>query len=171
MIILKQQIESQTIKFIPRFYLADTLILRNETTNVETIYHTADFIYDFIDRITLDGGIFESKSCLINTFGITNDVKFVVDGYYLKCDLVLDLKENTFYNLTVLNTTLPFTADNGIKTVDNNILTADVTRFSIENSLIYRDKIFCTNQNKDNYTVNENQYVANVTNNEFKIYE
>jgi hypothetical protein len=46
-----------------------------------------------------------------------------------------------------------------------------MTQFSSENSLIYRDKIFCTNQNKDNYTVNENQYVANVTTNEFKIYE
>jgi hypothetical protein len=137
MIILKEQIESQTIKFIPRFYLADTLILRNETTNVS----------------------------------VTLNPTFVVDGYYLKCDLVLDLKENTFYNLTILSTALPFTADNGIKTVDNNILTADMTQFSSENSLIYRDKIFCTNQNKNNYTVNENQYVANVTTNEFKIYE
>ena len=137
MIILKEQTASQTIKFIPRFYSADTLILRNETTNIS----------------------------------VTFNPTFVVDGYYLKCDLVLDLKENTFYNLTILSTALPFTADNGIKTVDNNILTADMTSFSSENSLIYRDKIFCTNQNKDNYTVNENQYVANVTTNEFKIYE
>jgi hypothetical protein len=137
MIILKEQIESQTIKFIPRFYSADTLILRNETTNIS----------------------------------VTLNPTFVVDGYYLKCDLALDLKENTFYNLTILSTALPFTADNGIKTADNNILTADMTQFSSENSLIYRDKIFCTNQNKDNYTVNENQYIANVTTNEFKIYE
>ena len=85
--------------------------------------------------------------------------------------MALDLKENTFYNLTILSTPLPFTADNGIKTADNNILTADMTQFSSENSLIYRDKIFCTNQNKNNYTVNENQYIENVTTNEFKIYE
>ena len=137
MIILKEQIESQTIKFIPRFYSADTLILRNETTNIS----------------------------------VTLNPTFVVVGYYLKCDLALDLKENTFYNLTILSTALPFTADNGIITADNNILTADMTQFSSENSLIYRDKIFCTNQNKNNYTVNENQYVANVTTNEFKIYE
>ncbi len=137
MIILKEQIESQTIKFIPRFYSADTLILRNETTNIS----------------------------------VTLNPTFVVDGYYLKCDLVLDLKENTFYNLTVLNSALPFTADNNTIKVDSDILTADMSTFSDENSLVYRDKIFCTNQNKDDYTVNKNQYVANATTNEFKIYE
>jgi hypothetical protein len=46
-----------------------------------------------------------------------------------------------------------------------------MSTFSDENSLVYRDKIFCTNQNKDDYTVNKNQYVANATTNEFKIYE
>jgi len=137
MIILKEQIQAQTIKFIPRFYSADILILRNETTNVSTTYNPT----------------------------------FTTDGYYLKCNLVLDLKENTFYNLTVLNSALPFTTDNNIIKVDSDILTADMTTFSDENSLIYRDKIFCTNQNKDDYTVNQNQYVANVTINEFKIYE
>ena len=137
MIILKEQIQAQTIKFIPRLYSADILILRNETTNVSTTYNST----------------------------------FTTDGYYLKCDLVLDLKENTFYNLTVLNSALPFTTDNNIIKVDSDILTADMTTFSDENSLIYRDKIFCTNQNKDDYTVNQNQYVANVTINEFKIYE
>jgi len=66
---------------------------------------------------------------------------------------------------------LSFTADNNIITADSEILTVDADRFEKINVVVYRDKIFCTNQNKDNYTVNENQYVANVTNNEFKIYE
>ena len=135
MIILKEQNQAQTIKFIPRIYSADILILRNETTNVSTTYNPT----------------------------------FTTDGYYLKCDLVLDLKENTFYNLTVLKSN--FTADNNIITVDSDILTADMTTFSDENYIVYKDKIFCTNQNKDDYTVNKNQYVANATTNEFKIYE
>ena len=135
MIILKEQGGVQTIKFIPRIYSADILILRNETTNVSTTYNPT----------------------------------FTTDGYYLKCDLVLDLKENTFYNLTVLKSN--FTADNNIITVDSDILTADMTTFSDENYIVYKDKIFCTNQNKDDYTVNKNQYVANATTNEFKIYE
>lgn len=139
MIILKEQGGVQTIKFIPRIYSADILVLRNETTNVS----------------------------------ITYNPPFTIDGYYLKCDIDfdLDLKENTFYNLTVLNYALPFTADNNIIKVDSDILTSDMTTFSDENSLVYRDKIFCTNQNKDDYTVNKNQYVANATTNEFKIYE
>ena len=170
MIILKETIESQTIKFIPRDYSANILVLRNETNNSYVILKP----------------------------------DFIVDGYYLKCDLVLDLKENTFYNLTIFNSEgnlfnefkarilfnngileseqclkelleelsfLSFTADNNIITADSEILTADADRFEKINVVVYRDKIFCTNQNKDNYTVNENQYVANVTNNEFKIYE
>ena len=135
MIILKEQTQAQTIKFIPRIYSADILILRNETTNVSTTYNPT----------------------------------FTTDGYYLKCDLVLDLKENTFYNLTVLKSN--FTADNNIITVDTDILTADMTQLNNQNYIVYKDKIFCTNQNKDDYTVNKNQYVANATTNEFKIYE
>ena len=135
MIILKEQTQAQTIKFIPRIYSADILVLRNETTNVSTTYNPT----------------------------------FTTDGYYLKCDLVLDLKENTFYNLTVLKTN--FTADNNIITVDTDILTADLTQLNNQNYIVYKDKIFCTNQNKDDYTVNKNQYVANATTNEFKIYE
>lgn len=135
MIILKEQNQAQTIKFIPRIYSADILVLRNETTNVSTTYNPT----------------------------------FTTDGYYLKCDLVLDLKENTFYNLTVLKSN--FTADNNIVTVDSDILTADMTQLNNQNYIVYKDKIFCTNQNKDDYTVNKNQYVANATTNEFKIYE
>ena len=68
---------------------------------------------------------------------------FTVSGYYLTTTNVLALKENTFYNLTIKN----------------------------GNNIVYKDIIFCTNQANDTYTVNQNQYVANVTNNEFKIYE
>ena len=68
---------------------------------------------------------------------------FILSDYYLTTTSIFDLKENTFYNLTIKN----------------------------NNSIVYRDKVFCTNQNSDTYTVNQNQYVSNVTDNEFKIYE
>jgi hypothetical protein len=68
---------------------------------------------------------------------------FFLSDYYLTTTTIFDLKENTFYNLTIKN----------------------------GNNIVYKDKIFCTNQANDVYTVNQNQYVANVTNNEFKIYE
>jgi hypothetical protein len=109
MIILKEQVDPQSITFIPRNMVANTIVLRNETTNVET----------------------------------TIVAEFFINDYYLTASAVFDLKENTFYNLTIYN---------------------DV-------DIVYKDKIFCTNQTTSTYTVNENQYVANATNNEFVIYE
>ena len=137
MIILKEQIDQQTIKFIPREYSADTLIIKNETTNTFVVYNPT----------------------------------FEVEGYYLKCDLVLDLKQDNFYTLTVIKNALPFTADNTIITVDNNILTADMTQLSIDNLIVYKDKIFCTNQNTNVFSVNSNEYVSHATTNEYIVYE
>jgi len=68
---------------------------------------------------------------------------FFLSDYYLTTTTIFSLKENTFYNLTIKN----------------------------NNDIVYKDKVFCTNQSSDTYTVNQNQYVANVTNNEFKVYE
>jgi hypothetical protein len=73
----------------------------------------------------------------------TISATFSLSSYYLTTTTVFDLDENTFYNLTIKNGA----------------------------NIVYKDIIFCTNQANDTYTVNENQYVANVTNNEFKIYE
>jgi hypothetical protein len=69
--------------------------------------------------------------------------EFYLSDYYITVTTIFALKENTFYNLTIKN----------------------------GNNIVYKDKIFCTNQANDTYTVNQNQYVSNVTNNEFKIYE
>lgn len=109
MIILKQQADEQTLRFIPRSYGADTIILRNETTNE-------------IQTIT---------------------ASFSLEKYYLTTVTSFDLKENTFYNLTVKN---------GVE-------------------VVYKDRIFCTNQDIVDYTVNKNEYVSNATNNDFIIYE
>lgn len=73
----------------------------------------------------------------------TIEADFILSDYYLTTTTVLDLKENTFYNLTIKN----------------------------NDNVVYKDKVFCTNQETSTYTVNQNEYVTNVTNNEFKIYE
>jgi hypothetical protein len=109
MIILKEQEAAQVLKFIPRSYGADTIVLRNETTNeIQTISAT-----------------------------------FTLDSYYLSTSKIFDLKENTFYNLTIKN---------GVE-------------------VVYKDKVFCTNQVLKDYTVNKDEYVAHATNNDFIIYE
>jgi tagatose-1,6-bisphosphate aldolase non-catalytic subunit AgaZ/GatZ len=38
-------------------------------------------------------------------------------------------------------------------------------------TIIYRDKIFCTDQNLVTFSVNNGQYVSNSTTNEFIVYE
>ena len=109
MIILKEQSTAQTLKFIPRSYGADTIVLIDETTNeIQTISAT-----------------------------------FTLDSYYLSTSKIFDLKENTFYNLTIKN---------GVE-------------------VVYKDKVFCTNQVLKDYTVNKDEYVAHATNNDFIIYE
>lgn len=109
MIILKEQEAAQVLKFIPRNYGADTIVLRNETTNeLQTI-----------------------------------SASFSLDKYYLTTTTVFDLKQDTFYNLTIKNGA----------------------------EVVYKDRVFCTNQNIVNYTVNKDEYVAHATNNDFIIYE
>lgn len=109
MIILKEQEAAQVLKFIPRSYGADTIVLRDETTNeVKTI-----------------------------------SASFALDKYYLTTTTVFDLKQDTFYNLTIKNGA----------------------------EVVYKDRVFCTNQNIVNYTVNKEEYVAHATNNDFIIYE
>jgi hypothetical protein len=109
MIILKEQNTAQTLKFIPRSYGADTIILRNETTNeIKTI-----------------------------------SASFTMVSYYLSTSKIFDLKENTFYNLTIKNGA----------------------------EVVYKDRVFCTNQTIKTYTVNKDEYVANATNNDYIIYE
>lgn len=62
--------------------------------------------------------------------------------YILTCGVLTFLKENNFYNLEVY--------------------------FSNTNEVIYRDRIFCTTQSKDNYTINNGKYILpNISNNDY----
>jgi len=109
MIILKEQIEAQSLKFIPREYSATSIVLVNEMTN---------------------------ESTTISSY-------FYIDNYYLYTTTTFDLKEGNFYTLTIKN----------------------------NNEVVYKDKIFCTNQVIADYTINKNEYVANQTTNDFIVYE
>ena len=71
---------------------------------------------------------------------------------YLELNAVFDLKEGRFFDLKVYNGQGSIT----------------------EQDIIYRDKIFCTNQstnqsNNEHYSVNKNEYVEKSGNNDFII--
>ena len=48
--------------------------------------------------------------------------------------------------------------------VEDTFYTLEITEGS---TLIFRDKIFCTNQTVADFTINQNQYTTNTTTNEF----
>lgn len=64
--------------------------------------------------------------------GVTFEVEFYIEKYYLVASAVFDLKENEFYDLIVYN----------------------------GSEIIYIDKVFVTNQELKEYTINENTYIV-----------
>ena len=109
MIVLQESASAQEIKFIPRSYSADRVVLKDEQKN--------------------------TKVEILGTF--------TQDSYYLKSDIIFSLKQDRFYELTVKNNT----------------------------EVVYRDRIFCTNQSVGSYSINNNEYNEHSTTNDFIIYE
>ena len=103
MIILKPISTDQTLKFIGRENVCDSIVLRDEQDNTE----------------------------------VTINASFSVVGYYLSADIIFDLKEDRFYNLTAYN----------------------------GSNVIYKDKIFCTNQT--NYSIHNGDYTQHSSNNDY----
>jgi hypothetical protein len=109
MIILKETDVAQTFSIIPRAYGADSMVITNETSNIDTTYA--------ITATQVD--------------------------YYLSITKIIDLTEGNFYTLKVLDGT----------------------------DIVYKDKIFCTNQVVENYTINKDEYTEHTTNNDYIVYE
>jgi hypothetical protein len=109
MIILKEQSTAQTLSAIIYGSNADTIVLRDEETNIETEIQT----------------------------------EFFIDKYFLTASVIFPIKENKYYTLTIKDGT----------------------------NIVYRDKIFCTNQALETYSINKDEYVEHVTTNEYKIFE
>lgn len=68
---------------------------------------------------------------------------FYFDKYYVSTSVIFPIKENKYYTLTIKDGT----------------------------NIVYRDKIFCTNQELESYSINKDEYIEHVTTNEYKIFE
>lgn len=78
--------------------------------------------------------------------GVTTNVTItssVTGSYYDTITATFSLEENHFYTLTLKQNT----------------------------DIVYKDKIFCTNQAIPTFSVNNGQYVVNTSNNDFILYE
>jgi hypothetical protein len=80
---------------------------------------------------------------LLNTTVVIATYTFTEGDYYSTLQSEFNLVENRFYILTIKD----------------------------GNQTVYKDKIFCTNQNLVTFSVNNGQYVSNSTTNEFIVYE
>lgn len=78
-----------------------------------------------------------------NVTTIINSYTFEAGDYWCRLSSVFNLKENHFYTLEIKN--------------DSNI--------------VFRDKIFCTDQSTSSFSVNNAQYTSNNTTNTFIVYE
>jgi hypothetical protein len=97
--------------------------------------------------------VFIPRSHVFDYVGITDDQTNVtteitgyihtVGDYYDTLKAEFNLVENHFYDLVIIRGA----------------------------SVVYKDRIFCTNQNVNAFTVNNGQYVSNSTTNEFIVYE
>ena len=128
--ILTTSTGDQTIRIIPRSYPDDvTLVLRDDSTNTETIYTLDSMEWENTDEewqaVNLNwndaGGYFEENGYLV----ITNQYNLV---------------EGRYYDLTIKE----------------------------GNTVLYKDKIFCTDQTIDQetnsyYTINDNVYTTEDT--------
>ena len=110
MIVVKEQLTSQTFNFIPRYGTPVTLELTGENTNVTQVvagtFTAGDYVYQFT--------------------------------------AILPTEENRFYWMVLKDA-------NG--------------------DLVLKERIFCTNQPIDTFSVNNGGYISNQTTNDFIMYE
>ena len=103
--------------------------------------------------VTPQSFVFIPRSSTFDTVEITDDQtnetvslrewEFTEGDYYSTLEAEFALVENHFYNLEIKNGT----------------------------DIIYRDRIFCTDQSIVSFSVNNGQYVSNTTGNTFIVYE
>lgn len=108
-----------------------------------------------------------------NTY--TQNIKFIPRSEEVSLMVFTDELTNVSYeinnpNLVKNSYFLQFETDLSFEfLVDGHTYTFEC--FDADGITLYRDKIMCTNQNIKDYTINNGDYVANQTINEYVIYE
>jgi hypothetical protein len=74
---------------------------------------------------------------------VTYVITPIIDRYYLVINEIVALKENNFYTIEVKNAT----------------------------EIVYKDKIFCTNQTVSDFSVNNNEFTTYSSDNDYITYE
>lgn len=96
----------------------------------------------FIPRSTTFTNIYITDEQTNTTVELTG-YEFSDYDYYIQLRGIFNLKENHFYTIEIKNNT----------------------------TIVFRDKIFCTDQSTSSFSVNNTQYTSNNTTNTFIVYE
>jgi len=135
MIVLQPIGTSQVIKFIPtRVGICNELILTDDTTKVS--------VRQYIDS--------------------------TIESFYSKFSAIVTIEEGKYYDLVINENQIKTEIDafaarvvaDGGTYVNESCLYTFLEGFDYNTTLIHRDKVFCTAQNVDDYTINSGQYVA-----------
>lgn len=131
MIVLQETNQAQVVKFIP--------------TRVNDLSYDSEYL---IRRVQAENATIEATRCLNETLGVlptilklrnettnvltTQTIACSIQGFYYTFSAVLTLEQGHFYTIEL---------------------------YADDDTLIHRDKIFCTNQNVSTYSVNDGEYV------------
>jgi hypothetical protein len=154
MIVIKNTASFQIIKFIMRS-------LYSSSTNQGDVNYNL-----FKRRVVNASGVFEGSTCLTNFFSnvsytikIRSKAQNKVISTLIGANLITT---NSYYN----QIRAVFTSD----LVEDEFYTLEITETET-GAIVYRDLMFCTNQEIPDYSINKDVYTTNVTENEFKYYE
>ena len=109
--------------------------------NVLTTTTDSQFLNIVPRSVTFDELIFTDDST--NTPEEIEIIEVVSKGYYQQIEIECALTENRFYNVTLLN----------------------------DGEVVFRGKVFCTDQPVVSFSVNNGDYTSHSSGNEFIVYE
>ena len=143
MIILKTTEEIQTFRFIPRVDEITLIIVKDKETGIKSTYQETPFD-SWVERCRVDGAEFKNTNHIKN---VLNE-GFPTDRMIFRKDGDFVVGEVSFKNL-IEGRQYEFTA------IRN------------ENDIVYRDNIFCTDQDIDSYSINKGIYKERKTDNNY----
>lgn len=101
--------------------------------------------------------------------------RFMPKGTQFDGATVLDEMTGELTVLTLSNIQIPETSGNYYYSFDAVFPTIDARFYIVKvysgTDLVFYDRVFCTNQPLNSFTINNGQYVQTSTNNEFVFYE
>ena len=121
--------------------------------------------------ITNSRNIYCIYMIILEQSGSSQTFNFIPRSYTSGLTYTIKINDEKTNKEVFSQTTTSFTANDYYYQYSNTFTLVQDTFYTLEikqgSNLIYRDKIFCTNQTISSYSVNNNEYTVHSTENEF----